>query len=322
MFETILPWFLFALYAAVIVFVAWYNSRKSKSLQSFSIGTRDASPFFVGLSLAANMTSAATFVINPGLVYAYGLAGFIGYSLATPLGIFVGLAIFSKRFRRVGDKYSVITVPQWIGDRFNDKRITIYLAVVSLLQVTFLVLIVVGLSVVMANVFHIPALAAAAMVILFVFSYMFFGGATAHVWTNSIQAGIKIFVGILLIGSGLWLFQGGWGQFIDRLAAVGPHYADVVNPDSRLFRDYFEVFFANFVIGVAIITQPHIISKSLFLRSEKDVNKYLLTAIIVEVLFFSVLGVGLFARLSLQSQALPPDRVMSTYIMEMFSPVM
>ena len=34
------------------------------------------------------------------------------------------------------------------------------------------------------------------------------------------------------------------------------------------------------VIGVAIIMQPHIISKSLYLRSERDVNTYLATAMV------------------------------------------
>ena len=41
-------------------------------------------PFFVGLSLAANMTSVATFVINPGLVHAYGWSGVVGYGIAAP----------------------------------------------------------------------------------------------------------------------------------------------------------------------------------------------------------------------------------------------
>jgi sodium/pantothenate symporter len=320
--DTFLAWTFFAIYAVVIVGVAWYNSRKSKSLQSFSIGARDAGPVFVGLSLAANMTSAATFVINPGLVYAYGWAGFVGYSIATPVGIFLGLFVLSKAFRRVGDRYAVLTVPQWVGNRFGDKRLTLYLSLVSMFQITFLVLIVVGLSVVMTNVFQISTVAALCIVIGFVFSYMFFGGASAHIWTNTIQAIIKIAVAIILLLSGLELFGGGIGALWDRLSTVAPHYGSMVNPDSRLFRDYFEVVFCNFIIGIAIVTQPHIISKSLFLRSERDVTTYVGTALIAEVLFFSVLFVGIYARLMLTGPALPPDRVVSTYIVTQFSPFM
>ncbi len=87
----------------------------------------------------------------------------------------------------------------------------------------------------------------------------------------------------------------------------------MTNPDSLLFRDVFEVFAANFLIGVAIIMQPHIMSKALYLRSERDVNRYLVTAMVAGTIFTSVLLVGLFARLTLGGD-LTPDRVMATYI--------
>jgi sodium/pantothenate symporter len=320
--DVALAWSFFAAYAVVIVGVAWYNSRKSKSLQSFSIGARDAGPVFVGLSLAANMTSTATFVINPGLVYAFGWAGFVGYAIASPIGIFFGLWVISKRFRRVGDKFAVITVPQWVGNRFDDRRLTVYLSLVSLFQITFLVLIVVGLTVVMMRVFQTDLIVSLLIVIGFTFSYMMFGGASAHIWTNTIQAAIKIGVAIILLVSGIQVFSDGIPALWQKLSAVGPHYGTIVNPDSSLFRDYFEVIFCNFLVGVAIVTQPHIISKALFLRSEKDVNKYLMTAMAAEVLFFSVLFTGIYAKLLLTAPNIPPDRVISTYIMEMFSPLL
>lgn len=320
--ENFLTWVFVLLYAAVIVTVAWYNSRKAKTMQSFSVGTRDVRPWFIGLSLAANMTSIATFVINPGLVYAYGFAGFVGYSLATPLGIFIALIVITKKFRRIADKHSIITVPSWIGSRYNDKAITVYMSIASLLQITFLVLITVGTTVVLMKVLDISLLAALLSVTLFTFAYIILGGASAHIWTNTVQAIIKLIVAVILLASGAELLSGGIGPFFAKLAAVAPHYAETTNPDSKLFRDFFEVVVANFIIGIAIITQPHIMSKSLFLRSEKDVKQYLTTAIIAEIVFFALLFVGLFARLYLNNPTLPPDRVMSTYIFERFSPLL
>jgi sodium/pantothenate symporter len=320
--ETAISWLFVGVYTTAIVVVAWMNSRKAKTLQSFSVGNRNVSPVFIGLSLAANLTSAATFVINPGLIYAFGLAGFIGYSVATPLGIYIGLTVLSKRFRKVGDRYTVITVPDWVGSRFGDKRITVYLSVVSLLQVTFLVLIVVGLSAVLMNVLQIPVTVAMALVIGFTFTYILVGGASTHVWTNSVQAVIMIVAAGLLLGSGLPLFDHGITAFFRQLEAVGPHYASVTNPDSLLFRDFFEGILCNFLIGLAIITQPHVISKALFLRTERDVNTYLITAIVAQTLFFMLLFVGLYARLLLPGATLPVDKVIPTYIVHTFSPVL
>jgi len=317
--ETFLPWLLFLVYVLAIIGLTWWNRRKAATMSSFAVGTRSLPPFLVGLSLAANMTSVATFVINPGLVYAFGWSGVVGYGIAAPLGIFIGLIVTSKRFRRVGDRVTALTVPQWIGDRYGDRRLTLFFAVVSLLQVTFLVLIVTGVALVLMSVLSLPMWGALAIVVGFTFAYIFFGGASIHILSNSVQAVIMVVVAVLLLASGAEFFAGGVGAFVDRLAAVGPHYASVTNPSSLLFRDMFEVFVANFTIGLAIIMQPHLMSKALYLRSERDVNRYLATAMVVGTVFTWVLLVGLFARLSLGG-GLAPDRVVATYIATDFAP--
>ena len=317
--ETFVPWTLFLLYMLAIIGLTWWTRRKAATMSAFAVGTRSLPPFLVGLSLAANMTSVATFVINPGLVHAFGWAGVVGYGIAAPLGIFVGLIVTSKRFRRVGDRVTALTVPQWVGERYGDRRLTLFFAVVSLLQITFLVLIVTGIALVLMSVLSLPMWLALAIVVGFTFAYILFGGASVHIWSNTMQAVIMVVVAVLLLASGAEFFAGGIGAFFDRLAAVGPHYASVTNPSSLLFRDLFEVLVANFVIGLAIIMQPHLMSKALYLRSERDVNRYLATAMVVGTVFTSVLLVGLFARLSLGG-ALAPDRVVATYIATDFSP--
>lgn len=313
-----LSWAFFILYVVAIVGVSIAARRKAGTMESFAVGTRTVSPFWVGLSLAVNMTSAATFVINPGLIYLYGWSGVLGYAIATPLGIFIALTIFSKQFRKVGDKFTVLTIPQWIGDRYGSRVLKVYFAVLSLLQITFLVLIVVGVTVVLQMALELPQTAALLLTVGLTFGYILLGGAAGHIRTNSIQAGIMILVALILLGSGWPLLADGIGAFRDRLAAVGPHYASPTNPDSLLFRSFFEVVIANFIIGIAIIMQPHIMSKALYLRSEADVNKYLVTAFVAASLFFAVLAVGLFARLQLTGDVLPPDAVMATYFVEIF----
>ena len=319
MSDTLFAWILTGSYAALVAAIAMRSRMKSRSLQSFSVGSRTLPPALIGLSLAANLTSAATFVINPGLIYLYGWAGFLGYGVAAPLGIALGLIVFSKSFRKIGDRFTVLTVPQWIGERYGMTGLRIWFAVLSLLQVTFLVLIVVGLSVVLRGTLQIPLETALLMVVAFTFAYIFLGGAGTHILTNTLQAGIMIVVACVLLGSGIRYLGPG---FFDRLAEIGPHYASVTNPDSLLFRDLFEVFAANFLIGVAIIMQPHIVSKALYLRTERDVNRYLITAIVVQMLFFAVLLTGIFARFALGDTVRQPDAVVATYIVTEFPPLL
>ncbi|HEX7356094.1 MAG TPA: sodium:solute symporter, partial [Ignavibacteriaceae bacterium] len=68
---------------------------------------------------------------------------------------------------------------------------------------------------------------------------------------------------------------------------------------------------------------PHIITKSLLLKTDKDVNKYLVTAVIVQTLFFLVVITGLYARivfpdLTVKGIPLKLDGVISAYVVHEF----
>ena len=113
--ETVYSWVLLSGYFLAVAAIA--VASRGRSFEAFSVGARNLHPAFVGLSVAAASTSTATFVINPGLVYLYGWSGFVAIYFASGLGFLVGLVVFSKSFRRLGDRFSALTLPQWIGER-------------------------------------------------------------------------------------------------------------------------------------------------------------------------------------------------------------
>ena len=61
-------WISVALYISFILYVVIGAARRTKDMASYAVGNFQFSPAVVGLSLAAAMTSAATFIINPGFV--------------------------------------------------------------------------------------------------------------------------------------------------------------------------------------------------------------------------------------------------------------
>ena len=133
-----------------------------------------------------------------------------------------------------------------------------------------------------------------------------------------------IVVAVILIFSGLPHFEGGISGFFSQLAGIDPALVKPTNPSSPLFRDFYEIAFAQIVIGIAVVCQPHIITKSLLLKNEADVNKFLITSIVVELLFFSVIIAGLYARLefpdlTLNGQKLATDSIIPSYVVKVFS---
>ena len=314
---------LLACYAAVILFFVVRGALKIKSMSDYAVGSVRFSPVAVGLSLAASMTSAATFIINPGFVAINGLSAMLSFGVVMPLASMVSLVVFTKGFRKHGQTVKAHTLAQWIGSRFQSAGLTRYFGLLSLLLITFIVLICVGLTQVLSNALNAPPLPVLVSVVVFIFGYMMFGGANSMVYTNTIQASLKLLVALVLLTSGYEHFSQGVHGFIAKLAAIDPALTHATNPGSYLFRDYFEIIVCQVVIGTAIVCQPHLITKSLLLDSEKDVNRYLLTAVAVLTVFFSVVFVGLYARLAfpglmLNGQELKMDKIMSAYVVREF----
>jgi len=132
MSTTVLAWGALSAYVLVTSVLAYRGWRKTKTMEAYAVGSRDIAPWIVGLSLSAQLTSVATFVVNPGLVYAFGLAGLLGFGVAAGSGIILGLVIFTHAFRKVGAQVAALSVPQWIGLRFKSKPLSIGFAVLSL----------------------------------------------------------------------------------------------------------------------------------------------------------------------------------------------
>lgn len=72
----------------------------------------------------------------------------------------------------------------------------------SLLLITFIVLICVGMTKVLAQALNAPELPVLTGLVVFVFGYMMFGGANSMVYTNLIQAAIMLVVAVIMLTSG------------------------------------------------------------------------------------------------------------------------
>ncbi|RMD49534.1 MAG: sodium:solute symporter, partial [Ignavibacteria bacterium] len=316
-------WALIIIYAIIILFFVIRGAKRTKNIKDYAVGNIKFSPVSVGLALAASMTSAATFIINPGFVALYGFSAFLSYAIVLPIAAMVSLVILTKSFRKHGSSVQALTLAQWVETKYKSKSLGLFFGVLSILLLTFIVLIVVGLTKVISKTLDVDEFYALLGVVIFIFGYMMFGGANSMVFTNTIQALLMIFVAFILLGSGYQHFSNGVHGFIEKLSAIDPKLVGLTNSSSFLFRDFFEIVVVQIVIGVAIICQPHIITKSLLLKTDKDVNKYLKVGVAVELLFFLVVFAGFYARLAFpdliyNGTKLKMDGIIPAYVVSEF----
>ncbi len=316
--ETI-AWVAFSVYLVVTTGLAVVGMRKTKDMRGFAIGNRDMSPVLVGITLAASIASTATFVINPGFVWADGISALLFFGVAGGGGVIAGLVILSPGFRRTGDKYGALTLPQWIGARYESPGLRSWFSVLNLvLAIAFVVLIVKGSAIVMQHILGVSYVTGVFVVVGFVFSYILIGGTYAHAYTNALQGAMMVIVALVLFLSGARELMN--GELFANLAAQDPALLSPVNEGSALFGNAFEIFFCGFVVSYGLVCQPHILTKALYLRGPKDMRQYLLVAAAVGVVFSLILFAGLYARAELTGE-MAQDSVMARYIAAAFPPV-
>ncbi|MEX2477001.1 MAG: hypothetical protein WD357_01100 [Gracilimonas sp.] len=316
-------WIVIVLYAAVILYFVIKGAGKTKDMKDYALGNILFSPAAVGLSLAASITSAATFIINPGFVALYGFGGVISMAFALPLAALVSLIFLTKGFRKHGKTAKALSMADWMKTMYKSEGFGIFFGFLSLLLITFIVLICVGLTKVLSSTLNIPEFYTLLGIVIFIFGYMMYGGANSMVYTNTIQAILMVIVAVILLGSGYEHFRDGVHGFIDSLNTIDPKLTQSTNESSFLFRDYFEIIFAQIIVGIAIICQPHILTKSLLLKRDEDVNKYLWVGCTVQFLFFLVVIAGLYARLefpdlTIAGNPIPMDNIVSAYVVSEF----
>lgn len=316
-------WIVILLYAGTILYFVVKGAGKTKDMKDYALGNILFSPAAVGLSLAASITSAATFIINPGFVALYGFSGVISMAFALPLAALVSLILLTKGFRKHGKTAKAISMADWMKSMYKSEGFGIFFGFLSMLLITFIVLICVGLTKVLSSTLNVPEFYTLLGIVIFIFGYMMFGGANSMVYTNTVQAILMVVVAVILLGSGYEHFRNGVHGFIDSLNAIDPKLTQTTNESSFLFRDYFEIIFAQIVVGIAIICQPHILTKSLLLKRDEDVNKYLWVGCTVQFLFFLVVIAGLYARLefpdlTIAGNPIPMDNIVSAYVVSEF----
>lgn len=114
------------------------------------------------------------------------------------------------------------------------------------------------------------------------------------VYINIIQVVLMMIVVFILLGFGYEYFSDGVKGFLDKLVVVDFLLVLLVNLESFLFWDYFEIVFCFLIVGIVIVCQFYIIIKLLLFKDEWDVNWYLFIGILVEILFFFVVLAGFY----------------------------
>ena len=305
-----IAWTLFVVYLLITAILAWQGGRRTSGGAGFAVGSGRMNPLMAGMTLGACLASSAMFVIMPGFVYSEGLPALVGFSLPLVLGVATGLWLLAPRFQALGAASGALTVPHWIGNRYCSAALRRLFAVLHILQLAYLVLVTVGCAYVMSSTLGLPYEACVVGIVVFVFGYTAFGGAWAHALTNSVQGAIMLVVALLIFCAGWQHWES--GALVQTLAESG-----WTAPESKLFSSSWEVWGVPFVMGAALTTQPHLITKALYVEGRRNLAITIGVGVLTFGVFSLVLFGGAYARLDL-APGLAQDAIMGTWLASAF----
>lgn len=307
----------FVCYLMLMIVIGGIYMKKTNNSEDYFLGGRGLSGWVAAMSAQASDMSGWLLMGLPGAIYAMG-TGQAWIAIGLFLGTVFNWIVISGRLR----KYTIrannsLTLPEFFGNRFHDKKNILLLVSSIVIAVFFLVYTASALAsggklfnTVFGLDYHI-ALTIGAFVIL---AYTFMGGFMAVCVTDFIQ-GLLMLVGLMVVPIVAFGIVGS-GNISDILNESG------VAGGASSFLDLFQnngeplsfiSILSQLAWGLGYCGMPHILVRFMAVRDEKELKKSKFIAIIwVAISLGMAIFIGVIGRAFLYPTILGADGAAST----------
>ena len=302
-------------YFAILVGIGWWASRESRSVKGFYVAGKKLPSWVIAFSSNTTGESGWLLLGLTGMGYLVGFHA-LWVVLGEVLGVALAWTVVARPFKEFTDRYDAITVPDYLTDRFADRRhiIRIVSAIIIFTMVgayTAAQLTATGkaFSSFIGTSYEGGVYIGLAVILL----YTSIGGFKAVAYSDVLQ-GVLMFLCLLILPIvGIW-HAGGWGEMVAGVAAADPA---LVRPMGEHGLTVSGVMSAvSYVgIGLAFLGAPQLLTRFMSARNRGQISQGGVLAVVCIVVFdigavlTGVAGRYLFPGLTDNETILP---VMST----------
>ncbi len=303
------------------MYLGFVGFRKTKNFSDYVLGSRKLGAVVGALNVGASDMSSWLLMGLPGAFYVSGMNQ-IWMILGLILGSYLSWKIIAVRLRKYSEKDgNSITLPQFLQNHFNDK--TGALSVITSLIIIFFFTIYiasgfVGSAKLFAEVFAISYDAALFISCVLIVSYALIGGFLAVSWADLFQGLLMLAVLIVTPFYACEISQFSFSDVLAKINEISPSHLD------PFYQLKLMETIGVFAWGLGYFGQPHIISKYMAIKDEKEIP--LARRICISWMSLSMIGaaiVGLFGFVYFEQSPLKePETVFITMTVKLFHPVM
>jgi sodium/proline symporter len=271
-------------YLLILLIIGWFASRRVKSLGDYIAAGKKLGFLPAALSARATGESAWLLLGLTGMGAAIGLQAF-WVVVGEIVGVGVAWLMMNRRFNRLTTKYGALTIPDYLEARFRDPSHALRLVSAGAL-VVFVMIYVSAQIDATATAFHsflgwnyfVGATVGFGVVVVYIVA----GGFLAVVWSDVFQ-GALMFVGLVAIPIIGLNYAGGWNNVAVGLAAQDPGLMSIWGPAGLTLNNVLAIV-ALVSIGLGFLGSPQIFVRILALKSEGEVKKGAVVAILYTTL--------------------------------------
>ncbi|WP_180954954.1 sodium/proline symporter [Bacillus sp. V3-13] len=267
------------LYFAVILGIGIWSGTKNKGTEDFLVAGRSIGPLVGGAAFAATQMSAGTFVGTLGVHYLTG-GSFLWIWSGLWLGWLVAATLVGPKFQA----FKGLTVPDYVGTRFNSKAARGISALLILVAYTvYLTAQYQAGGNIFQTLFGIPFIWGAIITVGITLLYTMIGGMRATAYSDFVQA--IIMAGCFFAALPLLFHQAGGTEFVGSfLSEFSP------NMISWHF-GFKELLGFGAAFGFSMAAAPYELARMYTLRDRKTVK----LAIGYSFIFQAVVGISVAA---------------------------
>lgn len=317
----LLMWIGLGLFLVAILYLGYIGYKKTKSVADFAIAGESLGPVTLGLAFSATFFSSSTFLGYPGWAYEWGFSS-LWIFLTIIFASSIGLITVAKRARHLNIKQKSLSLPDWLGDRYNSDFVRVGAALISLFNVFYITAQFAAGAWIFNVLLGMPYNLGLALIAVIVIVYVFAGGSFSDIYTDVAQALLMAMMGVLVFISVFWMFPGGLTEgftyISDKLAQRDPNLVSSIHPDSIAFYSVPAIIGA-FIIQFAFSNQPQLFNKVLALKKPQDMRKMIIVYIISAFCFLLVVFGGLYAAVTVSVDEM--DKAILEYVLAAFPPV-
>lgn len=291
----------FVAYLILVTFVAWWSSRGTGGEDAdveYYLGGHSTPTVVLAFSYVTSSVSAAAFMGDPGVMSTIGWPYYWVVIGVIP-GLILPAVLLMRRLRMQADKLGSLTIPEYLGQRYNSKALQLIIAgVISVFYIFPLVAQFKGGAILLESFTGISFDMGLFIITAIIIFYVIAGGLRSVAWTDFVQGFPMLIISIALLVVSLQAV-GGFSGLEDKLSAINPDMLRVVEADKPDAQMTLSGIVGNFVFWCVIfISQPYLCSRFLAIPnvSRKTIGIFLITALFLTVIYNSFYIAGLTGR--------------------------